>query len=277
VKPATFQKFDPYAFLREQVSSAQSELSQLSQLSQRQTPLVEDWRPPGADQIDQDSISENVVGHSAPGENETSTSAKVAKPAKVDSGGSTPSEGPCPRGESAAVFVPALARELWLASDLGEANRLRTELADEGDDRPVLRADDIVKLAGQPSELVVATVRTLITFTGSKVVDIGPAPGVPDKCSAAVAAMTTPGIWSTEASSTITWFETAREAGQLPTESFQLEPWIRIADPAKWYTTLCRDIGAGAKGPRAGALVEGLRLLRQILEGDGRRELERIA
>jgi hypothetical protein len=73
--------------------------------------------------------------------------------------------------------------------------------------------------------------------------------------------------WSGNADELTAWFARSLAEAHLPTEAFHLEPGRLITDPAKWYAALCRDIGAGARGPRAGALVDELRSLREIVEG----------
>ena len=74
--------------------------------------------------------------------------------------------------QSARVFVPSIGRELWTASDPAEAACLRGELEAEGDKRPVILAGDVVKLDGQPGELVVAAVRALAAFPGARVAEV---------------------------------------------------------------------------------------------------------
>ena len=72
-----------------------------------------------------------------------------------------------PLGESVRIYVPSLGCELWIASDPEEAKILRAELAVEDDERAVIAADDVLKLRGQPCELVDATVRALAILGGA--------------------------------------------------------------------------------------------------------------
>jgi hypothetical protein len=160
-----FDLFDARAFLRQ--------LSQPEQLSQAATPEIES----------QAGVLDSEIGRVPP--------AKVAKPAKADEPNErafpakaaqlAKVESP-PQPLSALVFVPRLGREIWIASDHDERARLQAELAAEGDNRPVIIAHDIMKLAGKPRALVDAAVNALVDLGGT--VSDGPnlpplAPGDP--------------------------------------------------------------------------------------------------
>ena len=70
-------------------------------------------------------------------------------------------------------------------------------------------------------------------------------------------------VWNTEMTELISWFETA----DLPKQPFQLNVCRRIANPAKFYTSLKINIESGPKGPRArtGAFQEDLKLLHRLI------------
>jgi hypothetical protein len=202
------------------------------------------------------------------------------------------------KSESALVYVPSLGRELWISSDPDEAARLRPELAADDVDRPVVIADDIVKLASLPTEGLLAAVRGLCAFPGARAVSVERLPDLPDgavyftrrdgslrlervigdpddpSAEAPTEAPVELVRWSRKLGALVTWFERALADGRLPAEPFQLDAGGRVADPKRWYRSLEQDIAAGARGARAGALVEELRRLRELVGGGDRRGLE---
>jgi hypothetical protein len=100
--------------------------------------------------------------------------AKVAKAAAYEKLARSDLVGRYAASESARVFLPSINGEVWIASDVAEATRLREELACEGDARPVIVAADVVKLQGEPQVEVDAAIRTLAAFPGARVVYAGP-------------------------------------------------------------------------------------------------------
>jgi hypothetical protein len=80
-----------------------------------------------------------------------------------------------PASESARVFLPSINREVWIASDSAEAARLGQELGAEGDELPVILAEDMVRLRGQNRQLIDATVRAL-AILGGRLTSVGVAP-----------------------------------------------------------------------------------------------------
>lgn len=59
---------------------------------------------------------------------------------------------------------------------------------------------------------------------------------------------------------------------QIPTEPFNLAPWLKVVDPAVFRDSLLLDISCGADGPRArtGAIQEELERLRRFLDEEAR-------
>jgi hypothetical protein len=72
----------------------------------------------------------------------------------------------------------------------------------------------------------------------------------------------------------VLWFRQMRAANYLPLAPFILAPWVQVADPARFYAALERDIAAGPRGPRArlGGLADSLRRLRAFVDMQGERE-----
>jgi hypothetical protein len=71
-------------------------------------------------------------------------------------------------------------------------------------------------------------------------------------------------VWGPELLELIRWFQ-ARH-GDLPLQPFDLQPWQRIVDPAKWFLSLLQDIACGPDAARArlGGLACDLRRLREL-------------
>ena len=76
----------------------------------------------------------------------------------------------------------------------------------------------------------------------------------------------TPPEWDTETAVLVRWFEVAL----LSASPFDLQPYIRIVNPTRFYRSLRIDIAAGPAGPRArtGAMQADLRRLRDVLRGE---------
>jgi hypothetical protein len=60
----------------------------------------------------------------------------------------------------------------------------------------------------------------------------------------------------------IEWFRQVRH--RLPSEPFDLAPWIHVNDPQKFYSALDADIGLYPRTPRARALADDLRMLQSL-------------
>jgi hypothetical protein len=195
------------------------------------------------------------------------------------------------KSESALSYIPSLGREIWMASDAAEADRLCQELTAEGDDRPVIIADDIVKLGHLPREGLLAALRALCAFPGARAARAERLPDLPEgvkavffrrrdgaltlervigdpdgpSAEASVEAPVESVQWSGKAFALVTWFERALAAGRLPTEPFQLDTVQHVVNPDPWYRSLEQDIAAGPRAPRAGSVVKELRQLLAIV------------
>ncbi len=77
-----------------------------------------------------------------------------------------------------------------------------------------------------------------------------------------------PPAWDAETSALIAWFKTA----DLPPEPFDLLPYARIVNPARFYRSQLIDIEAGPAGPRGrtGALRADLQRLKKLEEREDR-------
>jgi hypothetical protein len=74
-----------------------------------------------------------------------------------------------------------------------------------------------------------------------------------------------PDTWpDADAEELLAWFATA----DLPMESYNLKPWCRIVDPARFYESLREDIARGPAGPHVhlGCVLTTLRSLREFVE-----------
>jgi hypothetical protein len=71
--------------------------------------------------------------------------------------------------------------------------------------------------------------------------------------------------WQPDMAELVDWFTGA----ELPTQPFDLAPWMRVEDPAKFYSVLRREIGEGPCGcrGRTRALAADLRRLREAVAG----------
>src|SRR5206468_2383627 len=141
-----------------------------------------------------------------------------------------------PRSESVLVYATQLDREIWIASDADEADRLHKELTADSDGRPVIVAEDVMQLASLPREGLLATVRGLCAFPGARVASVEPLPDLPEGAKGAVyftrrdgsltlervigapddpsaeaptEAPVEPVRWSRKSAALVTWFERA--------------------------------------------------------------------
>jgi hypothetical protein len=91
-----------------------------------------------------------------------------------------------PKPQSARVYVPSVDSEVWIASDQAEATRLGEELGAEGDERPVILAEDVAKLAACPRRGSWLSVRALVAFPGARVAGAKPLPELPEGATGAI-------------------------------------------------------------------------------------------
>ena len=70
--------------------------------------------------------------------------------------------------------------------------------------------------------------------------------------------------WSAETAELANWFDEVRLNDQIPAQPFNLTPEITVSDPAGFYAALKASVDDGPSGPWAEAVMDDLRLLREL-------------